>query len=155
MPSLKAAFDISIGAIPLINFARSLFFSTKSTDVKPAALIIKFGFLLIIVAKQLNGSSKLKPIKYFENKNKIKVEVISDNDLIVPDYSIDLKNKTKKTIEKIESLTKLKNLSEQRFEDNTKGKNIKFSKKNFKKKKFFKKPYYKKTKSIPLMEKKG
>ena len=128
----------------------------KLVEVK--SILNKAKFVEVKVCEKICNFIKdnfIEDIKYFENKNKIKVEVISDNDLIVPDYSIDLKNKTKKTIEKIESLTKLKNLSEQRFEDNTKGKNIKFSKKNFKKKKFFKKPYYKKTKSIPLMEKKG
>jgi len=49
-------------------------------------------------------------IKYFENKNKIKIEFVDDNSLIIPDYKIDFQNKSKKTIEKIESLSKLENL---------------------------------------------
>ena len=52
-------------------------------------------------------------LKYFESKNKIKVEIISDNSLIIPDYYIELQNKTKKIIETIENISKLKNLSEQ------------------------------------------
>ena len=47
-------------------------------------------------------------MKYFEKKNKIKIEITSDNSLIVPDHIIKFQNKSKKIIEKIESLTTLK-----------------------------------------------
>ena len=43
-------------------------------------------------------------LKYFEEKNKIKIDIISDNSLIIPEYIINLQNKTKKTIETIEYL---------------------------------------------------
>ena len=52
----------------------------------------------------------LEDLKYFETKNKIKIDIINDNSLVIPEYKIDFKNKSKKTIEKIESLTKLVNL---------------------------------------------
>jgi ribonuclease E len=77
-------------------------------------------------------------LKYFEDKNKIKIEIISDDSLIMPDYSIELQNKTKKIIETIESISKLKNLSVQEPE-NKKKNNLNFNKKKFSKKKFFKK----------------
>ena len=64
-----------------------------------------------------------------------------DNSLIIPEYIIDVKNKSKKTIELVEYYEKLKNLEEQKKENNIinlKDKK-KFKKKPFKKKKFFKK----------------
>ena len=81
-------------------------------------------------------------IKYFENKNKIKIEFVDDNSLIIPDYKIDFQNKSKKTIEEIESLSKLQNLETL----NSKFENIKIKQKNskFKKKKFYRKKFYKK-----------
>ena len=85
-------------------------------------------------------------LKYFEKKNKIKVEIIADNSLIIPDYKIELQNKSKKVLEKIEDISKLKNLSEQILQDNDNKKKIKYKKNNFKKKIFYKKKYFKKTK---------
>ena len=80
-------------------------------------------------------------IEYFENKNKVKVEIIDDNSLIVPDYLINLKNKSKKIIKKIEHISKLNNI--ENF--NESNKNIDDRKKNkFKKKKFYKKKFFKK-----------
>tara|TARA_B100002049_G_scaffold236034_1_gene221728 strand:+ start:1 stop:1206 length:1206 start_codon:yes stop_codon:yes gene_type:complete len=80
-------------------------------------------------------------IEYFENKNKVKVEIIDDNSLIVPDYLINLKNKSKKIIKKIESVSKLNNI--ENF--NESNKNINDREKNkFKKKKFYKKKFFKK-----------
>ncbi len=85
-------------------------------------------------------------LKYFEEKNKIKVEIISDNSLIIPDHKIELQNKSKKVLEKIENISKLKNLNEQTLHDNTNNKKIKYKKNNFKKKIFYKKKHFKKTK---------
>ena len=81
-------------------------------------------------------------IKYFEKKNKIKVEIISDNSLIVPDHIIEFQNKSKKIIKKIESLTTLKKVETP--EGNIS--NIKTINKNrkYKKKKFYKKKFYRK-----------
>ena len=79
-------------------------------------------------------------IKFFEKKNKIKIEIVNDNSLIVPDHIIEFQNKSKKIIEKVESLTILKKL------ELSEDKNININKKNkkFKKKKFYKKKFYKK-----------
>ena len=76
-------------------------------------------------------------IKHFEKKNKIKVEIISDNSLIIPDHIIEFQNKSKKIIEKIESLTTLKKI--EISEGNiSKVKTVNKNKK-YKKKKFYKK----------------
>ena len=80
-------------------------------------------------------------LKYFESKNKIKIEIATDDSLIIPDYKIDFKNKSKKIIEKIESISKLNNL--EKINNNEKMKNEQ-KKNKFKKKKFIKKKYYKK-----------
>ena len=55
----------------------------------------------------------IEDLKYFEGKNKIKIDIIADNTLIIPEYIIDLQNKTKKIIETVEHIEKLKNLEEQ------------------------------------------
>ena len=81
-------------------------------------------------------------IKYIENKNKIKIEFVDDNTLDIPDHKIKFQNKSKKIIEKIESLSKLQNLKTL----NSNFENLKTEQKNnkFKKKKFYKKKFYKK-----------
>ena len=83
-------------------------------------------------------------LKYFEEKNKIKINIISDNSLVIPDYIIDLQNKSKKTIEKIESIKKLKNLEDAKNERQVNDFEKSIKKNTFKKKKFYKKKFYKK-----------
>ena len=80
-------------------------------------------------------------LKYFESKNKIKIEIATDDSLIIPDYKIDFKNKSKKIIEKIESISKLNSLE---IINNNKKMKDEHKKNKFKKKKFIKKKYYKK-----------
>jgi len=80
----------------------------------------------------------IEDLKYFEKKNKIKIKIVSDNKLIIPEYIIDLQNKSKKTIERIENFTQLKKINEIYHKDEVKTKEG--SRKNsFKKKKFYKK----------------
>ncbi len=79
----------------------------------------------------------IEDLTFFEKKNKIKIDIISDNSLIIPEYIIDIKNKSKKTIELIENFEKLKNL--ENLTKEKKKPNVKIKKKSFRKKKFFKK----------------
>ena len=71
----------------------------------------------------------------------MKIDIISESNLIIPEYIIDIKNKSKKTIELIEYYEKLKNLETQNKEgklvENKGNKNI--NKKTYKKKRYFKK----------------
>ena len=70
----------------------------------------------------------------------MKIDIISDNSLIIPEYIIDIKNKSKKTIELIEQFEKLKNLEEQKVSNVIELKDKKkFKKKTFRKRKYFKK----------------
>ena len=62
----------------------------------------------------------------------MKIDIITDNSLIIPEYIIDLKNRSKKTIELVEHREKLKNLEQRKSELKTK--DIK-EKKKFSKKK--------------------
>ena len=88
----------------------------------------------------------MEDLKYFEEKNKIKIDIIADNSLIIPEYIIDLQNSTKKTIETVEYIEKLRNLEEHRKE--AKSLDVPIKKKPFKKKVFFKKKPFKKPATI-------
>ena len=72
-----------------------------------------------------------------KKKNKIKIDIISDNSLIIPEYIIDIKNKSKKTIELIEHSEKLKNIVAQNKDKSINFKTIKIRKKTYIKKKYF------------------
>ena len=78
-----------------------------------------------------------------KKKNLIKIDIVADNSLIIPEYIIDLQNKAKKTIETVENIEKLRNLEEQTKDIKSfeiQNKNKTYKKKPFFKKKFFKKP---------------
>ena len=49
----------------------------------------------------------LEELKYFQKKYTIKVEIISDEKLMIPEYKIELLNKSKKTIKVIENVNKI------------------------------------------------
>ncbi|MDB0046218.1 Rne/Rng family ribonuclease [Candidatus Pelagibacter sp.] len=116
----------------------------KLVEVK--AILTKAKFVKLKICEKVSDFIKenfIEDLKYFEEKNLIKIDIIADNTLIIPEYIIDLQNKAKKTIETVEHIEKLKNLEDQKkefkfFEGTAKKKPYK--KKPFFKKKFFKKP---------------
>ncbi len=123
------------------SFAQKLL---KIVELK--AVINKAKFVELKVCKKISDFLKenfVNDLTYFEKKNKMKIDIISDNSLIIPEYIIDIKNKSKKTIELIEYYEKLKNLETQNKEDKFLEKK---ENKNINKKKYKKKRYYKKTK---------
>ena len=68
------------------------------------------------------------------------LDIISDNSLIIPEYIINVQNKSKKTIELVEYYEKLKNLEIQIKENKIiQSKEKKTYKKTYKKKRFYKK----------------
>jgi len=115
----------------------------KLVEVK--AILTKAKFVELKICEKISDFIKenfIEDLKYFEEKNLIKIDIIADNTLIIPEYIIDLQNKSKKTIEIVEHIEKLKNLEEQKKE-------VKFfespiKKKTYKKKPFFKKKFFKK-----------
>mgnify|MGYP001416088484 CR=1 FL=1 len=112
--------------------------------VELKAVINKAKFVELKVCEKISDFLKenfVNDLTYFEKKNKMKIDIISDNSLIIPEYIIDIKNKSKKTTELIEYYEKLKNLKIQTKEDkiNEKNSNKKIKKKTYKKKRYFKK----------------
>ena len=115
----------------------------KLVEVK--AVLTKAKFVELKICEKISDFMKenfIEDLKYFEEKNLIKIDIIADNSLIIPEYIIDLQNKTKKTIEIVQHIEKLKNLEEQKKEFKSFESPIKKKpyKKPFFKKKFFKKP---------------
>ena len=78
-----------------------------------------------------------KDLKYLEKKYKLKINLLGDKLLLVPEYEISLENKSKKVLEKIENKIEIKKIT---IDNKGKTNNVvKFVKKNFKKRKYFKK----------------
>ena len=130
------------------SFAQKLL---KTVELK--AVINKAKFVELRVCEKISDFLKenfVDDLTYFEKKNKMTIDIISDPSLIIPEYIINVQNKSKKTIELIERYENLKNLETQIKEEKTitKNENKKFSKKPFKKKPYFKKKYIKKTVAI-------
>jgi ribonuclease E len=130
------------------SFAQKLL---KTVELK--AVVNKAKFVELRVCEKISDFLKenfVDDLTYFEKKNKMIIDIVSDPTLIIPEYIINIQNKSKKTIELIEHFEKLKNLEVQIKED----KNIdnketkKFLKKPFKKKPYFKKKFVKKTATI-------
>ena len=111
--------------------------------VELKAVLNKAKFVDLKVCKKISDFLKenfIEDLTFFEKKNKMKIDIITDNNLIIPEYIIDVKNRSKKTLELIENFEKLKNLDQQKKESNIINlKEKKFKKKTFKRKKFFKK----------------
>ena len=110
----------------------------KLVEVK--SILNKAKFVELKVCKKISDFLKenfIEDLTYFEKKNKIKIDIITDNSLIIPEYIIDLKNKSKKTVEILEKFEKLKNLESQFTEK--KISKIKTRKKTYRKKNFYKK----------------
>jgi ribonuclease E len=112
--------------------------------VELKAVLTKAKFIEIRVCEKISDFLKenfIEDLTYYEKKNKNKIDIITDNKLIIPEYIIDFKNKSKKTLELVEHFEKLKSLTEQKKDNKIielKDKR-KFKKKPFRKKKFFKK----------------
>ena len=77
-------------------------------------------------------------INYFKKKNKVEINIFSNNSLDCSDYIIEFFSKTNKVLEKIEKISVLKKIV------NLKPETKETNKKKFTKKKFYKKKYFKK-----------
>ena len=130
------------------SFAQKLL---KTVELK--TVINKAKFVELKVCEKISDFLKenfVDDLTYFEKKNKMTIDIVSDPTLIIPEYIINVQNKSKKTIELIEHFEKLKNLDIQIKEDKIINKNEskKFHKKPFKKKPYFKKKFVKKAVAI-------
>jgi ribonuclease E len=121
------------------SFAQKLL---KIVELK--SVLSKAKFVELKVCEKISDFLKenfVDDLTYFEKKNKMKIDIITDNSLIIPEYIIDLKNKSNKTIELVEHHEKLKNLEQQKVDDKFSGNK---ENKNFYKKKNYKKKFFKK-----------
>ena len=121
------------------SFAQKLL---KIVELK--SVLNKAKFVELKVCEKISDFLKenfVNDLTYFEKKNKMTIDIISDNSLIIPEYIINIQNKSKKTIELIEYYEKLKNLELQTKEKKfTEKKEIKkINKKTYKKKRYYKK----------------
>ena len=108
--------------------------------VELKAILNKAKFVELKVSKKISDFLKenfVDDLTFFEKKNKMKIDIVSDNSLIIPEYIIDMKNKSKKTIELVEYFEKLQKLDSIMIEKNNNPTKIK--RKTYKKKKFYKK----------------
>ena len=124
------------------SFAQKL---VKLVEIKAVTTKSKYVELKICerISKYLK-ENYFENLNYFEKKNKVKIDIITDNNLISSEYIIDLKNKSKKTIEIIENFETLKNHKINNLDSENKLEKKK-SKKIFKKK-TYKKKFFNKTK---------
>ena len=108
--------------------------------VELKTVLNKAKYVTLKVCEKISNFLKenfIEDLKYFEKKNKMKIDIITDNNLIIPEYIIDLKNKSKKTLELIEHYEKLKNIEKITLKENViqlKNKRV-YKKKIYKKKK--------------------
>jgi len=121
------------------SFAQKLL---KTVELK--AVVNKAKFVELRVCEKISDFLKenfVDDLTYFEKKNKMTIDIVSDPSLIIPEYIINVQNKSKKTIELVEYFEKLKNLELQIKEDKIieKKDTKKFHKKTYRKKKYFKK----------------
>ena len=127
-----------------INLTDESFAQKLLKIVELKAVLNKAKFVELKVCAKISDFLKqnfIEDLTYFEKKNKMKIDIVSDTKLIIPEYIIDLKNKSKKTIELVEHYEKLKSLEFQNKKNNIidiKDKKL-FKKRFFKKKKFYKK----------------
>ena len=122
-------------ALKIVKKAEELAFSNKAKIIN-VSIPEK---VKVFIEKNL-----VKEINHFKNKYKLEFNLISDKNLILPEYKIDLLNKNKKIIKKVENIEKIESsFIKQDFKRN-----------NFKNKKFVKKfnkrnDFHKKYKSKP------
>ena len=114
--------------------------------VELKAILNKAKFVELRVCEKISNFLKenfVQDLTFFEKKNKMKIDIITDSSLIIPEYIIDIKNKSKKTLDLIKNIENLKNLETQKKE--VKVINIK-ERKKFKRKSYKRKSFYKKAK---------
>ncbi len=129
-----------------INLSDESFAQKLLKLVELKSVVNKAKFVELKVCEKISNFLKenfVEDLTFFEKKNKMKIDIITDSSLIIPEYIIDLKNKSKKTLELIKNIENLKSLDDQNKE--SKVINLKERKKfkrkinKSKKKNFFKK----------------
>jgi len=123
----ERAEEVGMDFVEIIKKGEELAFSNK-------AKIINIKVPLKV--KNYIEENLMKEINHYKTKYKMEFNIISDNILVIPEYKIDLLNKNKKTIKKIENIETIKNnfikqnYSRKKFINKDFRKSNKFKKKN-------------------------
>ena len=131
--SVKWNMTLSIDsfALKVIKKSEELAFSNKAKIINLNIPQKVKNYIDVNLAKEVN---------YYKTKYKLEFNIIADNNFIIPEYKIDLLNKNKKIIFKIENIENTnRDFIKQKYNRNE-FKNKKFNK-NFKKRGKFKKKY--------------
>ena len=129
-----------------INLSDESFAQKLLKLVELKSVLNKAKFVDLKVCEKISNFLKenfVNDLTFFEKKNKMKIDIITDSALIIPEYIIDLKNKSNKTLELIKHIENLKNLDalkkDNKIIDLKERKKFKRKSYNNKKKKFYKK----------------
>jgi ribonuclease E len=101
--SIKWNMTLSIDsfALKVIKKSEELVFSNKAKIVN---------VYIPLKVKTFINENLSKEINHFKKKHKIEFNISSDNNLIIPEYRIELLNKNNKTLQKIEHLEKIEKI---------------------------------------------
>ena len=100
-----------------INLSDESFAQKLLKLVELKSVLNKAKFVELKVCEKISNFLKenfVEDLTFFEKKNKMKIDIITDSSLIIPEYIIDLKNKSKKTLELIKYVENLKSLHDQK-----------------------------------------
>ena len=127
-----------------INLSDESFAQKLLKLVELKSVLNKAKFVELKVCEKISNFLKenfVNDLTFFEKKNKMKIDIIIDNSLTIPEYIIDLKNKSKKTLELIKQIENLKSLDSEKKDNKIVSlkERKKFKQKIKSKKKFFKK----------------
>ena len=125
-----------------INLSDESFAQKLLKLVELKAVLNKAKFVELKVCEKISNFLKqnfVDDLTFFEKKNKMKIDIVTDSSLIIPEYIIEIKNKSKKVLELIKHIENLKNLEDQK-------KDVKII--NLKERKKFKKKPFRNKKKI-------
>ena len=91
-------------ALKIIKKSEELAFSNKAKIVN---------IYVPLKVKTFIEKNLAKEVSHFKNKYKLEFNVLQENNLIIPEYKIELFNKNKKMINKIENIEKIEDISYQ------------------------------------------
>ena len=139
----KMTLSLDSFALKMIKKGEELAFFNKAKTVNIS---------IPVKVKQYIQENLSKELSHFNKKYKLELNILSDTSLVIPEYRIELLNKNKKIINKIENIEKVEKLNQN---DNYQ-KKIFIKNKNFKKHNKFKKnfKYYSKVKKNNFVNKK-
>ena len=112
------------------------FFSKGAKEIQLLAFSDKVKIVKSYVPEKVKlfiEKNLLDELKYFQKKYSFKIEILSEDTLVIPEYKIDLLNKSKKIIKTVENIDKIFSSKPNDNNDNKAKKDTKKQKKDIKK----------------------